>query len=110
MEEFISFLTHIYTTHTELVLIGGGSGIVVLISILLFFLMKKEVKYRQGNVEPEGISHMENVPAEPSPPLEEKSVEELETDEGIGGELTEEEVARDVELEEFKETVKEPEA
>jgi fused signal recognition particle receptor len=110
MEEFISFLTHIYATHSELILIGGGSGIVVLISTLLFFLTRKEVKHRQENVEPEGISHMENVPVESSPPLEEKAIKELETDEGISDELIEEEAARDVELEEFKDVVKEPEA
>ncbi len=97
MEEFISFLTNIYSTHTELVLISGGSGIAVLLSALLLFLRKNGVKHRSENVESDGIFQVEKVPVKSSSLLVEqiiKASEDVELEEAIEGPETVEEVIK----------------
>ena len=97
MEEVISFLTNIYVTNPELVLIGGGSG-VILFSALLFFLRGKKTKHRLEGVETAHISHVENASVESLHNIEEEVIEEegLEPEEGISDQLIEEDAEIDV--------------
>ena len=99
MEEVISFLTNIYATNPELVLIGGGSG-VILFSALLFFLRGKKTKHRLERVETAHISHVENASVESLDNIEEEIIDEegLEPEEGISEELIEEEAQEDAEI------------
>jgi fused signal recognition particle receptor len=98
MEEFISFVTNLYATHGELVLIGGGSGILALISVIIFFITRREVHHEPGITE--DVSHIGDVQAEP---LHREEIKEMESQESIGDELIEEEPTDEVELEEFEE-------
>src|SRR3972149_6809117 len=97
MEEVISFLTNIYVTNPELVLIGGGSG-VILFSALLFFLWEKKTKHRLEGVETPHISQVENASVESLHNIEEEVIEEegLEPEEGISDRLIEEDAEIDV--------------
>jgi fused signal recognition particle receptor len=101
MEEFISFLTNLYATHGQLVLIGGGSGMVVLISVIIFFLTRKEAHHKPEITE--DVSRMENVPAES---FHNEETKELEPQESTSDELIEGEAAKEIELEEFGEAAK----
>jgi fused signal recognition particle receptor len=98
MEEFISFLTNIYSTHTELVLISGGSGIAVLLSALLLFLRKSGVKHRSENVESDGFFQVEKLPIKSSSLLLEQLTKESETEGIISNEPIE--ASEDIGLEE----------
>src|SRR3972149_6253314 len=83
MEEVISFLTNIYVTNPELVLIGGGG--VILFSALLFFLRGKKTKHRLEGVETAHISHVENASVESLHNIEEEIIDEdpEQTEEGL---------------------------
>ncbi|MGH7909652.1 MAG: signal recognition particle-docking protein FtsY [Thermodesulfobacteriota bacterium] len=99
MEEVISFLTNIYATNPELVLIGGGSG-VILFSALLIFLRGKKTKHRLERVETAHISQVENGSVKSLDNIEEEIIDEegLEPEEGISEELIEEEAQEDAEI------------
>lgn len=98
MEEFISFVTNLYATHGELVLIGGGSGILVLISVIIFFITRREAHHEPEITE--DVSHIGDVQVEP---LHREQIKETESQESISDELIEEEPTDEVELEEFEE-------
>lgn len=104
MEEFISFLTNLYTTHGELILIGGGSGVAVLISLIILFLIRKEAYH--GPKITEDISRIEGSSVES---FDREETEQLETQVAIEDELIEEETADESELEEFVEASSEVE-
>jgi fused signal recognition particle receptor len=97
MEEFVSHLSNLYATHGGLVLIGGGSGIIVLISVFIFFLTRKEADRKTEIVE--DTSHMGKVSSESF-----NKEEELVPKESMSDELIEE--ADGIELEEFDEAGK----
>jgi fused signal recognition particle receptor len=91
-------VTNLYATHGELVLIGGGSGILVLISVIIFFITRREAHHEPGITE--DVSHIGDVQAEP---LHREEIKEIESQESISDELIEEEPMDEVELEEFEE-------
>lgn len=97
MEEFISFLTNLHITHGEFVLIGG-SGIAILIFVLIFFLTRKEAHHKPETIE--DVSHMETIPADS---FQKEEMTEPDPQEIVDDELIEE--ASD-ELEESGEAVK----
>lgn len=97
MEEFVSHLSNLYTTHVELVLIGGGSGIIVLISVLIFFLTRKEADRKPKIVE--DASRIDKVSSESF-----NKEEELVLKGSMSDVLIEE--ADEIELEEFDEAAK----
>ncbi len=101
MEEFISFLTNLYATRFELILIGGGSVMVVLISVLIFFLTRKKVDNKPEIAEE--VSSMETFLTDS---FHKEQMKEIEPQESMSYELIEEEAADEVELEEFGEAPK----
>jgi fused signal recognition particle receptor len=101
MEEFISFLTNLYATRFELILIGGGSVMVVLISVLIFFLARKNVDNKPEIAEE--VSSMETFLTDS---FHKEQMKEIEPQESMSYELIEEEAADEVELEEFGEAPK----
>lgn len=101
MEEFISFLTNLYATRFELILLGGGSGMVVLISVLIFFLTRKKADNKPEIAEE--VSSMETFLINS---FHKEQMKEIEPQESMSYELIEEEAADEVELEEFGEAPK----
>ncbi|MER3446401.1 MAG: signal recognition particle-docking protein FtsY [Candidatus Dadabacteria bacterium] len=101
MEEFISLITNLYTTHGELILIGGGSGVAVLISVIIFFLTRGGAHHKTGITE--DVSHVQIAPIES---FHKEGTKESESQEGMSDELIEEEVVDEVELEELIETAR----
>jgi fused signal recognition particle receptor len=111
MEEVVSLLKDALSAHPELLMIGGGGGVIALLTGILIFLRIKKVKDSGDVIKSSHAPALESLSIESKSKLDEEIIAEeaIEADDVMSNELIVEDSGEDIDFEEPHEIIEDQE-